>query len=69
MKIIGVSQYHTLHAVFDKTIIKQVQKIIFDPTLVLHPKYQLLPSGRPFKAPMCRLNHLKNYFVPHLSKL
>ena len=50
MKIMGVRQHPTLQAVFDETIIRQAQKIISDPTHVLHPEYQLLPSGRRFRV-------------------
>ena len=60
----GVRQHPTLQTVFDETIIRQAQKIISDPTHVLHPEYQLLPSGRRFRVPQCRLNRFKNSFVP-----
>ena len=63
MKIMGVGQHPTLQAVFDETIIRP--KInISDLTHVLHPEYQLLPSGGRFRVPQCRLNRIKNLLSP-----
>ncbi len=64
MKIMGVKQHPTPQALFEETVNRQAQKIISDPTHVLHSEYQLLPSGRRFRVPMCRLNRFKNSFVP-----
>ncbi|CAL8295976.1 unnamed protein product [Boreogadus saida] len=49
MNIMGVRQHPRLQAsaVFDETfMIPEAQIIISDPTHVLNPEYQLLPSGR-----------------------
>jgi len=46
MKMMGVKQQRTLQTLFDKTIIRKAQKVISDPTHVLHQEY--LPSGRHF---------------------
>ncbi len=64
MKIMGVKQHPTPQALFEETVTRQAQKIISDPTHVLHSEYQLLPSGRRFRVPKCRLNRFKNSFVP-----
>lgn len=64
MKIMGVSQHPSLQAIFQQTITRQAQKIISDPTHVLHPEYQLLPSGRRYRVPLSRYNRFKHSFVP-----
>jgi len=46
MKMMGVKQQRTLQTLFDKTIVRKAQKVISDPTHVLHQEY--LPSGRRF---------------------
>ncbi|KAJ8372883.1 hypothetical protein AAFF_G00275870, partial [Aldrovandia affinis] len=40
-----------------------------DPSHILHPEFELLPSGRRFRLPQCKLNRLKNSFVPHSVSL
>ncbi len=63
MKIMGVKQHPTPQALFEETVTRQAQKIISYTTHVLYSEYQLLPSGRRFRVPKCRLNHFKNSFV------
>ena len=31
----------------------------------LHQEFKLLPSGKRFEVPLCKLNRTKNSFVPH----
>ncbi len=57
MKKMKVRQHPTVQSIFTR----QAQKIISDPTHALHPEYHLLPSGRCFRVPKCRLNHFKNF--------
>ncbi len=64
MKIMGVKQHPTPQALFEEIVTRQAQQIISDPTHVFHSEYQLLPSGRRFRVPKCRLNRFKNSFVP-----
>jgi len=69
MKIMGVKNYLPPQKIYEQSVIRQAQKIVSDPTHILHPEFQLLPSGRRFRVPKCRLNRYKNYFVPMSIKL
>ena len=48
---------------------RQAEKILSDQTHILHTEYQLLPSGRRFRIPTCRLNRFRNSFVPTSIKI
>ena len=48
---------------------QQANKIISDPSHIMHGEYELLPLGRRFRVPHCRLNRFKNSFVPVSIKL
>lgn len=55
-KIIGVRQYPSLQSTYEQATLRQANRIVTDPSHVLHAEYQLLPSGRRFRVPCCRLN-------------
>ncbi|KAJ8400194.1 hypothetical protein AAFF_G00398880 [Aldrovandia affinis] len=40
-----------------------------DPSHILHLEFELLPSGKRFRLPQCKLNRLKNSFVLHSISL
>lgn len=62
LKIIGVGRCPTLQNAFEETI-RQAQKITPDPTHVLHPEHQLLPSGTHF-SPSAQAQLLKKLICP-----
>ena len=63
-KIIGMQPPRPLQEIFERTLIKQGQKISQDPTHILHKEYEMLPSGRRYRVPNCKLNRYKFSFVP-----
>ena len=54
----------SLQEIFEQTLRRQSVKIIYDTKHVLHNEFQLLPSGRRYRTPPCRLNRYKYSFVP-----
>ena len=65
MKITGsTSPVISLQEMFEQTLRRQSVKIIYDNKHVLHNEFQLLPSGRRYRTPPCRLNRYKYSFVP-----
>ena len=55
-KLVGCTLSPSLQAIFEQTLVWQAQKICSDATYVLHPEYQLLPSGKHYRIPKCKLN-------------
>ena len=53
----------------ESLVSRQANKIVSDPTHILHPEFQLLPSGRRFRVPRSRLNRYKHSFLPMSIKL
>ncbi len=68
-KIIGVKEQTPLQIIYEQATLRQANKIVCDPSHVLYTEYELLPSGRRFRAPRCRLNRFKNSFIPVSIKL
>ena len=65
MKITGsTSPMIFLQEIFEQTLRRQSVKIIYDTKHVLYNEFQLLPSGRRYRTPPCRLNRYKYSFVP-----
>ena len=64
MKVIGKRDYQTLQSIYQQTVFRQAQRIVNDPFHILHSEYDLLPSGRRYRVPHCKLNRFKNSFVP-----
>lgn len=56
MKIMGVKNHLPLQTINKQSVIRLAKKLVSDPTHILHPEFQLLPSGRRFRVPKCRLN-------------
>ncbi len=65
-KVIGAKDHPPLQSAYEQAA---AHKIITDPSHVLYTEYQLLPSGRRFRAPCCRLNRSANSFIPISVKL
>ena len=68
MKVMGVKKHPNLVVIFEDTVLRQAKKIIVDPTHVLHPEYDLLPSGRRYRIPTKNkkryLNRYRKSFLP-----
>ena len=60
MKVIEKSDYQTLQFTYEQTVFRQAQRIVIDPSHILHLEYNLLPSGRQYRVPHCKLNRFKN---------
>ena len=55
----GTQPPSSLKEIFEDTVRKQGSKIATDPTYVLNMEYELLPPGKRYRVPFCRLNRLK----------
>ncbi|KAJ8358150.1 hypothetical protein AAFF_G00030040 [Aldrovandia affinis] len=67
--IIGKPVIQGFHHSQISNTLRLAQKITADPSHILHPEFELLPSGRRFRLPWYKLNWLKNEFVPHSISL
>lgn len=68
-KIIGVSELTSLQDMYEQEALRCAKQIVRAVSHVLHKEYELLPSGKRFRVPYCRLNRYKNYFYPTSIKL
>ena len=68
-KIIGVREYPTLQSIYEQATLRQANKIVADPSHVLHAEYQLLPHGRRFRAHRWRVNRYRFSFIPASVRL
>lgn len=66
MKVVGLRAQPLVY--FRQNYSKQAWKITLD-TYVLHPEFELLPSGRRFGSLRFRRNRYKNSFVPLAIRL
>ena len=64
MKIIGHKGQPSLQSIYDGIALKMVHKILNDPTHLLHHEYELLPSGKRYRASRYKSNRFKLSFVP-----
>ena len=62
-KVIGVRQ-RDLTTFCEHQILRKAHTIILDPYHVLHSQFELLPSGRRFRVPVCKTNRRKFTFLP-----
>ncbi len=61
--IVG-TEFRTIAQIYEHKVTKKGQLVLSD---VIHPlcdEFQLLPSGRRFKLPLCKSNRYRNSFVP-----
>ena len=63
-KIIGMQPPCSLQEICERTVMKQSLKITRDTSHILHREFEVLPSGRRYREPNCRLNRFKFSFVP-----
>ena len=68
-KITGVKEQVSSQTIYDQATLQKAYKIINDPSHILHSEFELLPSGRRFRVPHCRLNRFKNSFIPASIKM
>ena len=68
-KIMGAPPPSSLQEIYNDTARRQGLKITNDPDHVLHREFELLPSGRRYRFPNCRLNRFKFSFVPSAIKI
>ena len=68
-KIVGYQEQCYLQSLYEKSVLREAQKILDDPTHILNQELELLPSGRWFRMPNCRLKRYKNYFIPATIKM
>jgi len=50
-------------------VLGEAHKIRDDPTHILNKELELLPSGKRFRMPKCRLNRYKNSCMPAAIKM
>ncbi|KAL0151761.1 hypothetical protein M9458_052912 [Cirrhinus mrigala] len=62
-RIIG-APLPTLQELYTSRVRKRAQKIILDPSHPSHPLFELLPSGRRYRAPNIRTTRRMNSFFP-----
>ncbi len=63
-KIIGMLSPLSLQDIFERSVRKQSLKIIGNPSHILHKEYELMPSGRRYRVPICKLNRYKSSLIP-----
>ena len=68
LKVMGVRDHPTPQEISQGTVLRQARNIIADPSHVLNPEYELLPSGRRYRVPVKNkkryLNRYKFSFIP-----
>lgn len=62
MKVNGNKNYSSLFC--EKIVVKQAQRIVLDPSHVLHSEYEVLPSGRWYRACRYKGYRYKLSFLP-----
>ncbi len=64
MKVMGGTENLSLQAIYEQSVLRQAQGVLSDPSHILYTEFKLLPSGRRYTIPTCRLNCFKHSFVP-----
>ena len=62
-KIVGVKQ-SSLNVLYERRVVRKANVIVCDKMHGLSQYYELLPSGRRFRTPKCRVLRTKNSFIP-----
>ena len=62
-KIAGVS-FENMSFVYERQIVKKVDKIRTDTSHILSQHFELLPSGRRFRVPSLKTNRARQSFIP-----
>lgn len=63
-KVTGRTEKLLLQAIYGQTVLRQVVFFLPDLPHILHSECELLPSGRRYRVPKCKLNSFKYSFVP-----
>ncbi len=63
-KIIDIVPLTSLQEIFERSVKKQSFEMIGDPRHILHKEHELMPSGRRYRVPTCKLNRYKFSFIP-----
>ncbi len=69
LKTIEACAPNYLQFLNEKCVFREAQKTLDDPTHILSPEYERLPSGRRLRMPKCRMNRYKNSFILSSIKL
>ena len=64
MKVIGLPNNRPLQGIYEEKVVRQAQRILDDPTHILFNEYDLLPSGRRYRASRYRGNRYGHSFIP-----
>ena len=64
MKVIGQKDYPSLQSIFENSVIKLANRVLTNPNHILHSEYEMLPSGRRFRASRCKSNRYGLSFLP-----
>jgi len=64
MKVIGQKDYPPLQTIYENKVVNLAYRILKDPSHILLPEYELLPSGRRYRASRCKSNRYKLSFLP-----
>ena len=62
-KIVGVKQ-NGLNVLYERRVVRKANVIVNDRMHGLSQYYELLPSGRRYRVPKCRVLRTKNSFIP-----
>ncbi len=66
MKTIRRKEHLSLESLYEQSVLREAHKILANPIHALHTEYELLPSGRRYRFPMCMYNHFKKFYT-HFS--
>lgn len=66
-KIVG-TDLRTISQIYECRTIRKGQVVLSDATHPLGAEFQLLPSGRRFRLPLCKSNRYRNSFIPAAIK-
>lgn len=69
LKNTGVTNSNYLQCLYEKSVLREAQKILSDPTHILNSELESLPSGRLLRMHSCRLKRYKNSFIPVAIKI
>lgn len=64
LKLVEKSDSQPLQLLYEEVVVRQASKISADPSHILFSEYDLLPSGRRYRASKCKYNRFKLSFVP-----
>lgn len=67
-KTVRVNKLNYFQCLYNKSLLREAQKIRDGPTHSLNPEFESLPSGWRFRMPKCQLNQ-HNTFIPSSIRL